>query len=71
MPATGRHRREGLKLSKKRKLLEEEQGTPATEQDVIDMHVKSLLALDRVSPRVGAEERDRRRIKTTKERVGI
>jgi hypothetical protein len=36
------------KLSKKkRKLLEEEQGTPATEQDVIDMHVKSLLAVDR------------------------
>jgi hypothetical protein len=48
IPVTGRHGREGLKLSKKkRKLLEEEQGTPATEQDVIDMHVKSLLALDR------------------------
>jgi hypothetical protein len=37
-----------VKLSKKkRKLLEEEQGTPATEQDVLDMHVKSLLAVDR------------------------
>jgi hypothetical protein len=37
-----------VKLSKKkRKLQEEEQGTPATEQDVLDMHIKSLLAVDR------------------------
>jgi hypothetical protein len=36
-----------VKLSKKkRKLQEEEQGTPATEQDVIDMHIKCLLAVD-------------------------
>jgi hypothetical protein len=37
-----------VKLSKKkRKQQEEEEGTKATEQHVIDMHVKSLLAVDR------------------------
>jgi hypothetical protein len=35
--ATGRHPEEKApKVSRRRELLEEEQGTPATEQDVID-----------------------------------
>jgi hypothetical protein len=44
---TGGQEEKARSCQEEEKVLEEEQGTPATEQDVIDMHVKSLLALDR------------------------